>query len=465
MQVDVLIVGGGVSGLATAFYAKRRGLSVYLCESAPIFGGKVQTLHEQNFLWEAGPHTLQSKDADLMDLVETLGLSSQLIFASPKAKKRYLVRSGRLVSLPYSPLSALTSATLSPWAKLCIFKDLWCARSRQTDESVYDFFKRRFGGEVADYPLNAFVRGIYAGDPKKLLVQSAFPKLKELEQEHRSIILGIFRRSRSRSKARARRASPIFSFRSGMRQLIDALTNDVATSCHRETSLMSLVRSSPHGYRAIVKMGSCQQEVFAHQVVLACPADELARIIDPLSQQAAAYARSLEYPPLSVVVTGFQRVDIPHPLDGFGCLCPAIEKRFMLGSLWSSSLFPGRAPDGGVLLTAMVGGSSEPEKGNLSDEQLLEGVLHDYRELLGVRSRPYFVRIMRWRESIPQYTREHALLEKHLLELESHFPGLFVSGNLRGGVSVGSCVSRAKEVSRRLTPPHLYLRPIKMPAF
>lgn len=454
--VDVFVAGAGISGLASAFFAKRKGLSVLLCEHSASLGGKISTVLENGFRYELGPNTLQVKDQPLMQLIEELSLQSQVVFANASAKTRFIVRDGALMALPRSPWEAITTPILSIKAKLRLLREPFIPASTESEETIYDFFARRFGSEIADYPLTAFVRGIYAGDPHRLLMEAAFPKVKALESEKGSVFLGVLSKFGSRSKSPTRPRSPIFSFAQGMQALPQALSQALQGQIWTSSTVLAVTPS--HGsFQVQVSTPQGLRNVTASQVVLTLSPKSSAQVVAPLSAELSAHLQALHYPPLAIIVTGFYKQHVPHDLKGFGYLCPEIERRFMLGSLWSSSLFSERAPADSVLLTAMVGGSSEAHKVGLSDQELLDGILLDYRDLLGIQAKPHFMRVSRWQESIPQYDSVQRQVVLAIEQFEKRFPGLHVSGNFRGGVSVGACIAQAQALVKRIPNPRAAL--------
>jgi oxygen-dependent protoporphyrinogen oxidase len=313
------------------------------------------------------------------------------------------------------------------------------------------------GREFLDYAINPFVAGVYAGDPEQLSVRAAFPKLYALEREYRSLIIGQIRGARKRrqraetAKDRAR----LFSFRSGMQRLPNALATALADDYRGGASVSGLKREEG-GWSVETAEGG--PPIVAKTVLTAVPTRETARLWSQVEPSLPGLLEQIPYPPVAEVFLGFRRDQVSHPLDGFGFLVPQLEHRSILGTLWSSTLFPGRAPDGHVALTTFVGGSRQPELAGLADGPLIDAVVGDLRPILGVNGQPVYVRINRWERAIPQYAIGHLDIVERLRAVESRHPGLFMAGNFIGGISVGDCVIQSDVNASRIDA---YLRQIE----
>ncbi len=358
------------------------------------------------------------------------------------AKRRFLWKDERLVALPSGPLSALTTPLLSARGKLRVLKEPWIPqRTDPTDESIADFVRRRLGGEMLDYAFGPFVSGVYAGDPERLAVRWATAKIHALEAEHGGLIRG----------AVARRKGPapgggMFSFRDGLCALPARLADGIG-DVRMGVEARRIVRS---GSRLAVETAAGTIE--APQVILAVPADVAARLLDEASGGASRVLGEIPYAPVVVVALGYARDRIAHPLGGFGFLGPRRESLRMLGCLWHSEIFPGRAPDGHVALTAVVGGRTDEEITTWDDARLLDHVRQELGRAIGAQGEPAFVRVQRWRRAIPQYEIGHGRFVEAAAALERALPGLHVAGNLLRGVSVADCIKNATALAREIEP-------------
>jgi oxygen-dependent protoporphyrinogen oxidase len=319
-------------------------------------------------------------------------------------------------------------------------------RQRETDVSLEEFVRDHFGQELVDYALNPFVAGVYAGDPKRLSARFAFPKLWETERKHGSLLRGQIAAAKSESAADKPRAR-IISFRGGLQTLPDAIASRLpAGTLALNARVEALLPGAP--WRVRWNDGPTAQTETFDSVVAALPAHALAELrIGEAGARPLASLTSIEHPPVSSLFLGFRRDDVTHPLDGFGMLVPELERRAILGVLFTSSLFPGRAPANHVALTVLVGGTRRPEIARLPTEELLRTVTPDLRELLGVREMPVFRRHAFWPRAIPQYNLGYERHLETLATVERAHPGLRLGGQVRDGISVPACVLAGEKLA------------------
>ncbi|MGE5232937.1 MAG: protoporphyrinogen oxidase [Acidobacteriota bacterium] len=438
--VDVAVVGAGISGLATAFYLARGGLRVAVLEASDRVGGAISTERRDAFLFELGPNTVTESRAEMRQLVRDAGLEGERLEAAPVGKQRFLWKAGRLHALPSSPPAFLATRLFPLRAKLRLLREPWIARAPEgVEETVGDFVRRRLGVDLLDYAVAPFVSGVYAGDPERLAVRWAVPRIHSLETEHGSLIRGALARRKGPAPGGA-----MFSFPAGLEALPRRLAERVG-DVRLGTAVRAIARHAD-GWRLLLGTG----ELRARRVVTAVPADVAAELLGAVSAERSRMLAELVYAPVIVVALGFDRADVVHPLDGFGFLAPRKEDLRVLGCLFPSSLFPGRAPEGQVALTAFLGGRTDPGAIELDDGQLLDAVLGDLRRALGVRGEPRVVAIRRWRRAIPQYEVGYERFVDRLQELEQALPGLAIGGNLRGGVSVPDCVKSSAALAAQI---------------
>lgn len=441
----VAIIGGGITGLCAAWYLRQRGVPVVVFEARGNPGGVMDSVREGDWLLETGPNTLFENSPEVTALLTGLGLQDRRREASPAANTRYVVRRGRLVALPGSALSFFTSRLLSWRAKLGVLLEPFRRRGPAgREESVAEFVTRRLGPEFLDYIVNPFVAGIYAGDPASLSVSQAFPKLAALEREHRSLILGGLKR---RNASAGPRGSMI-SFPDGLAELPRALARALGSDLRLNQPVRYVRRDGP-GWRLGYLAGERIAEEEFSAVVCALSPDALARLVLENVPEAAGLAvmREIAQPPVASVFMGFRREDVGHPLDGFGVLTPAVEQRRILGTLFSSTLFPGRAPAGHVALTTFVGGVRQPELARADDAALLESVQSELAFLLGVRGQPVITRVQRWPRAIAQYEVGFQRFKDACAAVEAASPGLFLGGTCRDGVSLSHCIGAGKRLA------------------
>jgi oxygen-dependent protoporphyrinogen oxidase len=450
--LDVVVVGAGVSGLATAFGLARRGLAVEVLDEGAKPGGVIGTVWREGALYETGPNSALDTTPLIGELIEAAGIGAERVAASEISNTRFVVKDGTPVPLPMSPGAFLATPLFSPLAKARLALEPFIARQPAGEEEVIArFVRRRLGREFLDYAIEPFVAGIYAGDPERLSVPAAFPKLHALEQRYGSLILGavLGARERRRRAETAKNTAKSFSFRQGMQTLTDALARG-AGRVTLGARVISIARLADGSFTAAFEKDGQGASRHARALVLAVPAAEAARLAYPFAPQATQALQQIEYPPVTVVATAYRRDDIAHPLGGFGFLAPRVEGRAVLGTLFSSSMFEGRAPEGHVLLTNFVGGRRNPDLAAADEETLLAKVAAEHRALLGARAPALWSAVTRWPRAIPQYELGHLDRIAKVAEAEKAVPGLRFCANYRGGVSVGDCIASAHATAESL---------------
>ncbi len=450
----VAIIGAGISGLCAAYWLKNQGVNVLVLEKDSAVGGTMKTLHEDGWLIETGPNSALETTPLFQQLFDAVGIADKRIYANEAAAKRYIVRDGKLHPMPMEPVSLFTSSLLTWRGKLQLFKEPFVGRSYR-EESIADFVRRRLGNEFLDYAVNPFVAGISAGKPERLSVQAAFPTLYALEQEYGSLVKGmIFGRSRRRQhRVKGKQRAKLFSFLDGMQTFPNALAaklgDSIKLSCTVERIIPMRAGQYPV-YTLSYTQNNLRTTIEAAAGVLATPAYAMANIIRPIDPEMARTLESIYYPPVAEVFMGFKQGQIKRTLDGFGFLVPEKEERKILGTIWSSVLFPNRAPENSVALTTFVGGARQPEIAMERDEQLSNIVLDELQSLMGIAGEPLYTKIIRWERAIPQYDLGYQKILKAMERFEENFRGAFLCSNYRGGISVGDCVMSAEKTVQRV---------------
>lgn len=432
-----LIVGGGLSGLVCARALQSRGADVTVLESRQTPGGVVETEERGGYLLEWGPNTV-APTPDLMRLIEDLGISGEVVRADPLTP-RYLEDRGALHPAPMSPGGFLASRLLSTRGKLRLLAEPLVRRGGSEGESVRDFLARRMGAEVARLA-DAFVSGVFAGDARQLAAAAAFPRLVELERRHGGILRGLLA---SRS-AGAHRAAPrgLLSFRRGMATLPRALGAALGERLKAGTTVTEVRRE-----RGSWVVRHNAGEAASERLVLALPARDAASMLRQLAPTAADALEAIPHPPLAVLHVAYPHASLARAPAGFGHLVVPQPGRRILGAVWSSSLFPGRAPDGEVLLCVFLGGARDPAAASLSDAELLRIAASDLRGPLRARNGPSLVAVRRYPRSIPQYDAGHIARIAAVEAAQRALPGLLLIGNYRGGVSVGDVIASAQRAA------------------
>lgn len=456
------IMGAGITGLTAAWHLKQLGLAVTVYEASRRTGGAIISRRDGDWLAEGGPNTILETSPLITRFVDDLGLAPRRTYSDPAAAARFVVRDGLPRELPGSPLRFFLGGMYSTTAKFRLLCEPFVRRGIVEDEAIADFVRRRLGTEFLDYGIDPLVTGIYAGDPEKLSVLHAFPRIKALEQRYGSLILGQLFGARERKKRgdvakdRARK----FSFDDGLQVLPDTLA-----AAFRRTDVLRLgtevlsIERSTDGWRVEARDQDGARAA-EHDAFLCCgTAAGLARLeLRGVGDASLATLAGIRHPPVTSVVLGFRRGDVTHPCRGFGALIPHREGFGILGTIFSSALFPRRAPAGHVTLTTYVGGMRQPELAALADGPIVDLVQRELGRLFGVSGRPVFVNLMRWPRAIPQYEVGYGRFKQLFDDLESRAPGLFFAGHVRDGVALSDSILAGQRAAARVQTHLLSLR-------
>ncbi len=451
-RVDVAIVGAGISGLSAALFLKQKGLSVLLLEKEERPGGNIRTEEKNGFLIEYGPNSIMDTTPALHRLIEGADVADELLYAGERAQKRYILRGGRLRALPTSLPAFIKTDLFTGGAKRRLLREPFIKPyDGKEDESLAAFVVRRLGREFLDYAINPFVAGVYAGAPERLSVRHGFPKLYRLEQKYGSLIRGTIggMRERRRSAETAKDRARMFSFRHGLGQLIGALAQKLEHELVLRADI-GRIDMLPGGVWLKYKHNGREETAWASQLLLTVPARAYAYLPLPSADTLTETIGRIYYPPVSMVFLGYAKVSDRVPSDGFGFLVPAREQRNILGTLWSSSIFSGRAPQGGMALTTFVGGSRQPQAARQSAEELIAMVRRELRDIMGLTEEPAEAFVKPWPRAIPQYEPGYDSFLNAMETYEKQYPRIRLGGNFRNGISVADCVKQAWQLSEEL---------------
>jgi oxygen-dependent protoporphyrinogen oxidase len=442
-----VVVGAGISGLAFAhaLQSLRPDDEITVLEAAQRVGGKITTLQRDGFTVEGGPNGFLDSNPALRDLARAVGLEGQLVPASEEAgRNRFLLHDGQLCMLPSGILSFLTSGLLGWMGKLDVLMELFRRRRLSTREEAIDSFIRRRGGRELAHTLgDAFVTGILAGDPKLLSMQACFPRIAAYERDHGSVTVGMLQAARNRPGGTTARQQ-MWSLPGGLQALVDAISRSLRVAPRTSSPVRRVLRAGA-GWRVETDGHTWEADV----VALACPAKEQARALQGVDAELAGRVGGIPYNRVVTVALGYRRADVPHPLDGFGYLSPQRQRRDVLGMQWCSSIFPGRAPDGHVLVRALCGGWHRGDVVDWDDARLVAAVRKEMRRVTGARAAPTFCEIVRWEEAIPQYFVGHLANVAWVEERCRLHPGLFLGGNAYRGVALPDCAQHGRALAEQ----------------
>lgn len=446
--VRVAVIGGGITGLTCAFTLKQeaarlgRAVDISVFEASRDMGGHARSLSDGEWLVEMGPNGFLDREPETLALIAELGLDARLVEARPEAKRRFIVRNGRLRLVPDSPLSLVTSNALSWSAKLRLMAEPFAAGPPAgVDETVYEFAKRRIGAEAAELLVDTAVSGISAGNSRLLSVRAQFPMMVEMERDYGSLVRAMFaRRKRGAGPGRMR------SFDRGMGTLTQELAAQLAGSLRASVGVMSASRVSG-AWRLALTDGSV---TLADRVVLTVPAYAAAAILDPLDAALSSALREIPYSGLSVVGLAYQASAISRPLDGYGYLMTRAEGLATLGVVWESSLFPGRAPANGALMRVFLGGGRRPDVVGLDDSATLDLARLELGRVMGVTVPPQKSWVFRWPSAIAQYTVGHVERVAGIRRRVAAHEGLSLCGTAYDGASFNHGIAAARNQARAI---------------
>jgi len=442
-MIDVAIIGAGISGLTAAYELKRQGHQVMVLERQVRSGGNAISENINGFLMEHGPSTVNVAVSEVQELSKSLGLENATVQLSDDVKHRYLVKDGTLSGISTHPLGFLTSNYLSVAGRLRLLAEAFVATDEgAADETINQYFTRRFGTEFASRIIDPLVGGVYAGRSDELSIKSIFPKLVNMERTYGSVSMAVLIR---RLQGHVMPAKRLYSWSDGIGSLPKALTGTLSRNIHTGVTVCK-VRPTGAGFE-IDTVGAGR--ISARSIVIATQPHVASALLENVSPIAAEATSEIAAPPLAVVFLGYKRAAVDHRLDGLGYLSASGEGRPLTGAQFSSSMFPGRAPKGHVALTGYLSGTRTPEISRMGEKDLINLAEHEFKDLLGVHGRYDVARVRSWPRGLPQYGVGHQSRVEKIGGISQEMPGLFVTGNYLIGPSVGACVSNARDVAER----------------
>lgn len=470
----VAVIGGGISGLAAALRLTELdpAAEVILFEASGRLGGVLGTELRDGYLIERSADMFTTREPWALDLCRRVGLEGELVETDRRFRQAYVVRRGKLIAVPdgftlMGPAKVwpvVATPLLSPLGKLRLAAERFVpSRQSDDDESLRSFVVRRMGREVFDRLVQPLIGGIYTADPAKLSLKATMPQFLEMERKYGSVTAGMLKQQAAkRTKAKQAGAScaaesgarygMFLAPRLGMQQLIDAVAAKLPVGCVRLNTAIDRVERTDNGWRLWLQ-GSGDStgtsETF-DDLIVAAPARGWERLLGGIDQQLASLVGEITYASCSVAVLGYRREQIEHRLNLFGAVAPAIEKRKVIAISAASVKFPGRAPEGRVLLRVFVGGALQPELAQLPDDQIQQLVRKELAELLGVHGDPEFCQINRWLGTMPQYHVGHLDLVERIEQWAAAIPQFALAGNAYRGVGIPFCVRSGEQAAERV---------------
>jgi len=463
----IAVIGAGISGLATAHAIERlaaeAGITVetVVLEKENRTGGKIWSIRDEGYLCEWGPNGFLDNKPMTLELCDRIGLREKLERSNDNARKRFIYTGGQLHRLPENGPMFLQSGLVSWPGKLRLAMEMVVPPRRDgTEETLAEFARRRLGQEALDKLIGPMVSGIFAGDPETMSLQSCFPRIHELEQEYGGLLKAMIKLAKQKKAERkagkqvASAAGPggvLTSFVDGIQVLPQGTAAALQGEVWAGSPAVGL-RSAGGGWEVELADGST---LSAEVVVSAIPAHRLTVLVRPFAPDLSGLLDQIPYSPMNVVCFGYRKERIAADLDGFGYLIPKKEGCNTLGTLWDSSIFPARAPEGHVLLRSMMGGATNPGAIEFSDSEVKDRTMKDLQRIMGLSAEPDFVRIFRHPLAIPQYTVGHAGRLQAMDGLLAPHAGLFVTGNAFYGIGLNDCVNAGNRTGEKVVD---YLR-------
>ena len=444
----IAIVGAGISGLSLAWHLHQKNIPYQLFEASSEVGGYLKTVQmgkNKAYLFEKGANSLLMDD-EILDFIKDAGFENQLVYANKISKSRFIVKDGKPKKLPSTPQGLLFSSFFSTITKAKIFKEL-SAKKETLDPkiTVGEFLEERFGKQLVDYAVSPFVTGIYAADAYQLLLKYTFPKITEYAENYGSILRGFIK-----NKGEGRKQS--VSFKNGMQSLAKHLAKNTHVQYnHRVVSIKNSDFIERKNRRWVLEIereyrgNKTTESLEFDKVFLTTPPSVTADFLEPHFEKLALTIRDIHYPTMCLIHSVFKKKDVQFDLNGFGALHPRVEDLFSAGTIWSSSVFEGRAPKDEVLFTGFVGGRQWQENAQLPKDEILKRHTDELKQIYGIKNDPIIQQFTRWEKSVPQYDEQMLKVEKQLKRLKKS--DIYICANWFGGVSVGDCIKKGRDMA------------------
>lgn len=461
-KVKFVIIGGGITGLSTAFYLKEkinllgRNDSITLLEQDSTLGGHIESVKKEGFIFEGGPRGFLAEGRRTLSLCKELGIWDELQISSDASRIRFVWKDGVLNPLPKSPFDLFKSKIIGFQEIKTIIKEYF-KRNQPSfpDESVAEFFIRRFSEDMLQNIFELLVTGVYAGNPRRLSAKSIYPKLKQYEAEYGSIIKGFLKAKKENEKGLYPKEitdigkRKLVSFKGGMITIVEALEQNLGDIAQTGVKINNIEYGTESPSKiSITKNDGSTEEIEAEHIIVTTPAYFSAELLKPLSEQLYKLLNDIEYSPIQVVCLGYKNK--VHDYNGFGFLSPRREKLKMLGCILNELVFPTLAPQGGMNLTAIYGGACHPETSKWTEEYLVNETKRELNKTMGIKAEPDLVETFIYEKGIAQYNIGHSNRIETIFEILQKFPSVSLLGSYINGVGVNDCIKNAYQFVQEL---------------
>ena len=451
VKTEIIIIGAGLTGLTIAFYLKKAGIDFRIIEKSGKTGGVIQTVSEQGFVYETGPNTGVVSHPEMTEIFEDLNGKCQLEIADPSAKRRLIWKNRMWHALPSGLFSAIGTPLFSWYDKFRILGEPWRKKGTDPDEKLAEMVKRRMGQSYLDYAVDPFISGIYAGDPAKLVTRYAMPKLYTLEQDYGSFIKGAMKKAKLTKTERDKKATrEVFSAKGGLGKMIEALTEAIGPENILLNVQNTIAQATSNGFKIQATTEKQLINIETNHLITTCGGYALSDLLPFLNEEELKPFNELNYAAVTQVLLGFKRWN-GMSLKAFGGLVPGKENKNILGVLFTSSFFEGRAPEGGALLSVFMGGIKRPDIIRMNDEEIRSLLDRELPRMLGDRNlKPDMVRICRYPKAIPQYTEITGKRYETIHNLQEKYAGLILAGNIRDGIGMADRVKQGRSIAEEM---------------
>jgi protoporphyrinogen/coproporphyrinogen III oxidase len=467
-NIDVLIIGAGLTGLSTAHFIKKNNIDFRVIDRNPAAGGVINTHTENGFVYETGPNTGVLGSSELIEIFEDLKGLCELETANKNAKKRYILKNGRWEPLPGGLAEGLKTPLFTMKDKFRLLGEPFRSKGKYPHETLSQLVIRRMGKSFLDYAIDPFIIGVYAGDPNILIPKYALPKLYNLEQNYGSFIGGAIKKQfEKKTEAEKKITREVFSARGGLSNLVNAMQMHIGqekfvfnvdnlevrpseTIASKNESTVDQAVEGADGYKVTWKNDGVEHQIIARNIVFTGGSFEVPTIFPFLDKKDTDKITNLLYARILEITLGFNSWE-GMDLDGFGGLIPSKEKRDILGILFMSTLFEGRAPESGALLTVFMGGIRNTQLTYLNDGQIQEVVEREVKDLMGLKTfNPDLFKITRYNTAIPQYEVSSGERFHTIDKLEKTHPGLILGGNMRDGIGMADRAKQGRMLAQQI---------------